>query len=291
MGNAARDIYSHSIFGEAYYRFVNLILREKLVVKEVLGFDMILDIGNKGLEKDLFLHGIRERESTEILSDYLEEGMNVVDSGANIGYYTLLEAGKVGSRGKVKAIEPTESTFRKLKRNCRLNGFENISLENMAAGSEKADVSLKKRNSPNLNRVSEEGSEDEDVSQDRLDNLVDFEPDVVRMDVQGYELEILKGMGKILDSDNLMLFLEVHPSKIEDYDGDIEEFWRILSEHGFKVKCLIRHPPRPKPSYFLRREYAPKKVLNPEMNVEETRKQYAEFFEWGSVFRIFLEKN
>ena len=251
---------------------------------------MILDISNSGLEKELFLHGIREKESTQILSEYLEEGMNIVDVGANIGYYTLIEADMVRDSGIVKGIEPTESSFKKLEKNCRLNNLENVKLLNKAVGSKQEVVSLNKRNSPNLNRVSN-NSNGAQIEQNALDELIDFNPDLVRMDVQGYELEILKGMEETMNSEDLILFLEVHPSKIEKYyGGDMGEFWKILSQNNFEVKYLIRHPPRPKPVYFLKRDYPPKNVLQPDMDIEDTIREYSDFFEWESVFRIFLEK-
>lgn len=215
--------------------------------------------------------------------------MEVVDIGANIGYYTLIEASNVGDKGQVTAIEPTPSSFRRLEKNCMLNGFENVELLNIAVGSDQSRVSLKEKRTHNHNKIHEKG--EISVEQDSLDSLIDFDPDIVRMDVEGYELEILKGMEKTLDSEGLILFLEVHPSKIErNYGGNKEEFWRILSENGFRVKYLIRHPPRPKPLYFLKWGYPPKRVLQPDMCVEEARKEHSDFFAWESVFRVFLKK-
>ena len=287
-----REIYRHSFFGELYYRTVNLILEDKLIVKKLSGFEMILDISNSGLEKDLFLHGVREKESVGILSEYLEEGMEVVDVGANIGYYTMIQAEIVGDSGLVKAIEPTESSFLRLKKNCGLNEFENIDFINKAVGSESETVQIKERASPNLNRVTDsKDSGNGSVEQEPLDDIIDFDPDAVRMDVQGYETEILKGMEEVLQTDNLMLFIEVHPSKIRGYYGDdITEFWKILSKNDFKVKYLIRHPPKPRPTYFFRKAYPPKKVLKPEMGVEETLENHQDFFDWETAFRVFLEK-
>lgn len=292
IAKLSREVYRHSIFSELYYRVAVLLFRNELLVKPILDNKMLLNIHNKGLEKDLFLHGIREKESTEIFRDYLEEGMKIADIGANVGYYTLLEANEVGNSGQITAIEPTLSTFLTLKKNCVINQFENIDIVNKAVGFEQDLVGINKGSSPNLNRIANSSSSEETIEQSSLVNIIDFDPDAVRMDVEGYELEILRGMSDILESDNLILFIEVHPSKIEDYyDGTIDEFWDILSNHNFEAKYLIRHPPKPKFSYFFRPEYPPKKVLEPDLSIEETRKEYPEFFEWNSTFRIFLEKN
>lgn len=292
LDKPVREIYRHSVFSEIYYRFVKFILEDNLLVKSVLDYQMILDINNGGLEKDIFLHGIREKESTDIFLDYLKNGMNVVDIGANIGYYTLMEASKVGDSGNVLAIEPTLSSFNMLKKNCSINGFENIDFVNNAVGLESKNVGIDKGRSPNLNRISAKHPGKELVKQETLNNLVDIEPDIVRMDVQGYELEILKGMDNLLESNDMMLFIEVHPSKIEEYyEGDMEEFWEILSDYNFHIKYLVRHPPKPYIRYFFKREYPPKKVLNPDLSIEKTKENYSSFFEWDSVFRVFLKKS
>lgn len=261
-------------------------------MKPVLGNNMLVDITNRGLEKDLLLHGIREKESTEIFRSYLEEGMKVVDVGANIGYYTLIEADSVGSEGKVMAIEPTRDSFLKLQKNCSINNFENVKCLNVAAGLERGQVQLKERPSPNLNKiVNFDGEDTTAVQQETLDNIVDFEPDIVRMDVEGYELEIIQGMAEILSSEDLKLFLELHPNKMKDYGGaDIDQVWDILSRHDFKIAYLVRHGPEPRISYFFRSSYPPKQVIDVDKPIEEALVNHSEFFEWEKTFRVFLEK-
>jgi len=53
--------------------------------------------------------------------DYIKEGMNVLDIGANIGYYSLIFSKLVGAKGRVFSVEPTKSTYEKLLRNIQLN--------------------------------------------------------------------------------------------------------------------------------------------------------------------------
>jgi protein-L-isoaspartate O-methyltransferase len=81
---------------------------------------MYLRIRDKGVSRQLALVGVREKFSTETLQGELREGDCVVDIGANIGYYALMEARLVGSYGKVYAIEPVSYNFQLLENNIQL---------------------------------------------------------------------------------------------------------------------------------------------------------------------------
>lgn len=253
---------------------------------------MIMDFSNPGLEKDLSIHHIRERESTNLFKKELETGANVLDIGSNIGYYALIEAKEVGEKGCVRAIEPVPENFETLEKNVELNQYDNIDCINKAAGSKDTEARIKKSPSPNRNRIDEKNEYNIVTEVETVDSLRDnIEPEMIRMDVEGYEIEIFKGMENVLKKDSLKLFLELHPRKIENfYGGNIKEIWEKLSENDFKIKYLVRHPSEAKLSYFFREEHAPRKVLNPDMPIYPALEEFSDFFEWESTFRIFLEK-
>lgn len=255
---------------------------------------MMLDISNLGVEKDLFLHQIRENESTSIFNEQLEDGMDVIDIGANIGYYSLIEAKYVGKSGNIMAIEPAPENFERLQENIVLNQYDNIDCIKKAVGAEKRTANMNISKAPNRNRIGTGNTEKEtiEVEVDTVDDLAkEMEPDFIRMDVEGYEIEILKGMENILETESLKLFLEIHPKKIEKfYDGNSEEIWEKLSNKDFRIKYLVRHPPRAKLSYFFRKQHAPRKVLKPDMPISEALEEFSDFFDWENTFRVFLEK-
>lgn len=287
-----RECYKHSIQSELKYRIEKFLNSKHTVSKQVQDYELELDYSRSGLEKDLYLHSIREEESVNILKSELKQGMNVVDIGSNIGYYAFMEAETVGDEGKVLAIEPTTESFERFLENLNRNNYSNIDYLNKAAGNKSAKLGVRKYETPNLNRIVSKERGQENVDVEPLDKLAEgFNPDLVRMDVEGYELNILEGMEEILARKSLTLFLEVHPRKISrQYKRDIDNLWSILSENNFKVKYLIRHPMKAHLSYFFRKPHPPRVVHEPDKGVYETLEEYSEFFQHDRNFRIFLEK-
>jgi len=85
-----------------------------MLPKKVQGSTMFLNLLEDNLSsvhKQLFTYGIHEPLSTRIIKEELNDGMHVVDIGANIGYYALLEARIVGDKGWVYAVEPSPRNF------------------------------------------------------------------------------------------------------------------------------------------------------------------------------------
>ena len=89
-----------------------------------------------GINYDLYLYKKREPMCTDFLihSSILKEGDVVLDIGANIGYYVLIESKLVGKTGQVYAVEPVTSTFELMQKNLQLNGLTNVSASNFAFG-------------------------------------------------------------------------------------------------------------------------------------------------------------
>ncbi len=84
----------------------------------------------------LFLYKKREPICTDFSnqSAFLKEGDVVLDIGANIGYYVLLEYQLIGKSGRIYAIEPVYNNFELLQKNLRLNNLKNVSAFQFAFG-------------------------------------------------------------------------------------------------------------------------------------------------------------
>ena len=89
---------------------------------------MLLFPKNGAIQLDLFLHKKREFICTDYLigDGIIKEEDVVLDIGANIGYYALIESQLVGLNGKVYAVEPVQGNFELLKKNVHLNNLENV---------------------------------------------------------------------------------------------------------------------------------------------------------------------
>jgi predicted methyltransferase len=100
---------------------------EKAIIQ--VNNEKMLVLPKKGaIHRDLFLYRKREPICTDYLlhSGIINKGDTVLDLGANIGYYVLVEAQLVGKSGKIFAVEPVHSNFTLLNENVKLNNLTNV---------------------------------------------------------------------------------------------------------------------------------------------------------------------
>ena len=161
--------------------------------------------------------------STKLFGTVLKEGMTCLDVGSNIGYYVCLENKIVGKNGRIIAIEPSPINFKYLQKNVNLQNSTNIEVFNFACGKEDGKIDFLVSNRSNWSRVASDDLIDappdailETVSLPikKLDSFIDEQNipkiDFVRMDVEGYEVNILDGMTEILRKFKPQLQIEVH---------------------------------------------------------------------------------
>lgn len=162
------------------------------------------------VSRDLYL-GQFEQETIDFFSHHLRPGMIVFDVGANIGVYSLLSADYVGKRGAVHSFEPTPNTFAQLQVNVKLNGFACIHLNQLAVAEQSgtSNLFLYKQNAMNsLSRQDWVGTPLGQVAVETisLDEYIDAEGldtvNLLKLDVEGAELGVLKGARRLLSGPN-----------------------------------------------------------------------------------------
>lgn len=171
----------------------------------VMGHQMLLDRADT---LELASRGVHDPLETHVLVHHARPGDVVADLGAHIGYFTLLLARRVGAQGHVYAFEPDPENFRLLRRNIRLNGYENVTCVNLAVGDRTGTASLY-RAPENLGDhrtydPQEPGRERIEIGATRLDDYLHGRAsrlDLVKLDVQGAEAAALDGMGDLLAGD------------------------------------------------------------------------------------------
>jgi len=224
------------------------------VDREILGHKMTLDLSDPGLSRYLISRGVNEPNATPAFAEALEKAVAdrdsdevaVLDVGANIGYFALLEAEIVGEDGIVYAFEPAPSNRELLERNVRKNGYENrIEIRSWAIGDSDGSAQLVLSDHSNWHRVAVDPEDEEEeriaVDRRRVDSSLSeegIEPESVigvRMDVEGYEAAIFEGMGGIFDADSpAVIFVELHPSELSD--EELDQILSHLAEGGFTVE-------------------------------------------------------
>jgi FkbM family methyltransferase len=198
--------------------------------------------------KVLAVSGEWEPHVTAAFRAQLRPGDVCVDVGAHVGYYTLLASRLVGPSGHVYALEPSPGVYRRLSSNLALNGVANVTALNVAAGAVEGSAVLHQAPGPSpgtsslSSRVLESphgGRPDEyvpvEVSVAPVDSVVPDEAysrvRMVKVDVEGYEIEALRGLEGILAAAApLSLLVEVSPDwSVVDPAEYLE---RLCSAHG-----------------------------------------------------------
>jgi len=210
-------------------------------------------IGLLPLIQRLRSNGPYEREFGLALLGAIRPGDVVWDVGANIGLYTRQFIERAGSSGKVIAFEPEPACYEILRRGCA-----QATLVNVALGERAERGFIEFHNEPGNGShciVSQPNDSSNPVTIVRGDDYDGPCPNVMKIDVEGFEEEVLMGMPRILANLRLReIFLEVHFAQLEQRGKATAplRIEKMLREHKFRTKWFrdrshlqaIRHPSR-----------------------------------------------
>lgn len=212
---------------------------------------MLCHRGDRYITPSLLARGTWEPAESAYLAWRLRPGMTFVDAGANIGWFSLLASRAVGDTGRVLAFEPEPSCFRLLEMNLARNGCGNVAAFPLALGERPGWVDLHVDGwnlGDHRTYPSEPGRPTRRVRQIALDELpgLDAPLDVVKIDVQGAEEGVIRGMQRLLAaSPAVVVTAEYWPYGLTRYGsepGPLLDYYRSL---GFTIE--VHFPDRPFP--------------------------------------------
>lgn len=171
-------------------------------------------------------YGLADHAEMHFLRDYLRPGDTFVDVGANVGVYSLLACSVPGV--SVVALEPSAKSFARARENIALNGLEyRVRLIRAAAGAA-ARTAMFTTGLDVLNRLLDEGSQApaEPVEVTTLDALGLERVALIKIDVEGWEAEVLEGARALIDSHRPVLIVEFNqPAELERIRRSIGYKW------------------------------------------------------------------
>jgi FkbM family methyltransferase len=215
----------------AYWR-ERLSFRPHIIQKTLSGHTFTVAINN------LFAQGWVERrerwpELEWLQENFLEQGDCVVDCGANMGFTTIFFAHFVGPGGKVFAFEPYAPNAADIRQNVSLNNLTNVEVRQVAAGSSARTARLMATSNGTLVAGDLPGV----ISVDELpldDALAGVRPTLIKIDVEGHELEVLKGATRILQM-RPKLDIEVHPFLHADRLAHCQAVFEMLGRLDYQL--------------------------------------------------------
>ncbi len=203
---------------------------------------MIVNSHDKGISQALLRDGQWATKELELTQTYAK-GI-VLDIGANIGTHTLTYA---RTADMVYAFEPQPLMFDMLCTNLLLNNVVNVTPIQCALGPTDGItyMNIHDPTQPNSPAGEGVGKGESTVSMHKLDSLGIGKVDFIKMDIEGYELEALKGMKETLEKYQPVLYIEIH------YQRLIEPIKRFLEEFGYSATALIlTHVVYPEPDKY-----------------------------------------
>jgi FkbM family methyltransferase len=172
-------------------------------------------------------------------------GAVVVECGAHHGAQTILLSRWAGDTGRVIAVEPNPDNFVILKRNIEINGLTNVTVVEKAAGATCDPVYM---NASSNGSVRSGGSLKVDgITVDQLALDLGIKPTFVKIDVEGYEYQVLVGCKSVL-STNPSLFVEVHTLSLPRYGKKFEDIWNSVNPDHYDI--FIQADEREEPISF-----------------------------------------
>jgi FkbM family methyltransferase len=186
----------------------------------------------------MYLLSDRDPEIQSVIRRVVPAGGVFVDVGANIGTYTVRASQIVGPAGRVFAIEAHPFTFGFLERTIALNGFANVTAMNIAVGDGRQIVRMKyAAANPGETHVSREG--DAEIMMQPLDECMAelgiAAVDYLKIDVEGYELLVLRGARRIIEaSRGIVVQTEQVDQHARRYGHSVPEIVELLLAYGLQ---------------------------------------------------------
>ena len=185
-----------------------------------------------------YVLGTAEPEMQRCLQEHVRPGDVVLDLGANVGFFTLISAALVGSSGQVIAYEPVPTVAGALRHNVALNGLDNVHVVEAAVsdGAGQAQIATN-ASDQEASLVNRRGGTTLDVRTVSVDDEVarlSVQPAFVKIDVEGAEDAVVRGMIRTLRVARPVVVCELH-SFHHDLNGPIPA---TLIEAGYDVSWL-----------------------------------------------------
>jgi FkbM family methyltransferase len=218
---------------------------------------MRLDLSDWSERRSYFIGRYYELHLQLLLSALLRPGDRVLDVGANIGMITLCAADEVGEHGLVESFEPNPACLARLDEHIRLNGLGNVVVHPVGLSSEPASMKLRvqaNRDAPSphsgtgtLADVRETATDvivgEYDVEVRRGDDIVFERPDrpvrLIKIDVEGFELNVLKGLRRTLERWMPMVVTEFMQEHLTRAGTSRDELMAWMTALGYRPYAVF----------------------------------------------------
>ena len=209
----------------------------KTCVKTNYGFPMIVDPKRDiGLEHKIYFTGEYETGTLRFLQGFLKNKGVFLDIGANIGLYSLYIS-YYFPEIKILSFEPLNSAHAILSENIRLNEFKNIETFNFALGSKRESLYINENEYERGSSFITTEPTNEEISLFSLDEIYEDitseKISAIKIDVEGFELEVLKGGENIIFKKNRPIIIIECSDLRNYYKATKDDIFELISDYEY----------------------------------------------------------
>lgn len=192
------------------------------------------------------IEGKREPETTAIYRSLVKPGMNVLELGACYGEFTVLLDHLVGPNGKLVSVEGTPNIFKILEKNIEINKLKNTRIFNLFISNTESEVvflkdemhpynAIKRLNYKQAAKINNSKVQKNLRITDFLNDIL-FKPDIIVMDIEGFEVDVIEDLFKSnkIDYHPLILF-EIHE---HTYKNGLDNLINILKSNNYQLRRI-----------------------------------------------------
>ena len=187
---------------------------------------------------------IHEPAVAKLLLQELKPTDCFFDVGANLGYFTCLAARIC--KTTVHTFEMDSYCIPLINRNVKLNQLENVVVNNNAISDKTGNEYIPRLSQPNAGLqllTNTEGIMHTEVPAITLDKYIadySLAPTFLKIDVEGAEMKVLKGMTQLLQKTPKLL-IEIHPKNLLDFNSTYQEVIAFLLQNGYSIEEITDH--------------------------------------------------
>ena len=178
-----------------------------------------------------------------IKDNIIEKGDVILECGGFHGCMTIALSKWIGKEGKIITFEANPKNAEILRQNVKLNNLSNVIVEEKAVGSYNGKIDAFKAIGPRRHFL----LRSKKLDSVKLDNYIDYNPTFLKVDVEGYELEVLKGAQKILNK-SPKLAIEIHYEQLHRYGASVSEILKLLDLRRYH--CWVQWSEAEEPRVF-----------------------------------------
>jgi FkbM family methyltransferase len=249
MLNALRHVWRHPLNADRRLSGIGRFVRWQIATRLLPGTSvavpftdrarLLVSRGMYGATQNVYC-GLNDFEDMSFLVHYLRPGDVFVDVGANIGAYAVLASAAAGA--KTYAFEPSPAALHALRANVALNHIADcVSVEPYAVGRAPGSVPISTEGPSAMHHIEPGSSRSSSVIEMRTIDSYDLRPAIMKIDVEGYEAEVLAGAMETASRPELVAIITENSDDSDKYGDGVLSVASFMSHHGFTA---VTYDPR-----------------------------------------------